>query len=229
MQVQFVSIFIPYEVEQPSVGADRQKDKEGFPMKRLASLLAILWIGMLGVIAPSAQALDFALHPLEELAGLSDTIVVGTVTEQSDSVEEGYKLYRVAVQRSFKGDAEAGATISMSILQWADEGVLYEGKQYLLLLKHRQEKMYQVAGVHQGFIQIENDSMQSRFYSPEEVHRFLAAQGISVESFPAPVSGGDQKGLLTLLPAPALPAMIFLVALVGGIAWLLWRRSRKAS
>jgi hypothetical protein len=198
-------------------------------MKKLIAMLVLLWCGWLGMGGGSpVYALDFAVYPLEELAQRSDTIVVGTVVDQKD-MEDRYKIYRVAVQLSLKGEAKAGSGISVSVLQWADEGVLHEGKQYLFMLKE-QEKEHQIMGVHQGFILVENGTTQSRFYSPEEVDRFLQAQGASLESFPAPVAEKDRVAMDGGSSAPALPVTLFwTVLIVGGygVVVSLMRRSRR--
>jgi hypothetical protein len=161
----------------------------------------------------TAHALDFAIFPLEELAESSDTIVIGSVMK-SRKAEDNYRIYQVTVEQPIKGNKKKSELISVKVLQWADEGILDRGKQYLLLL-NEEDSVYKVNGVHQGFILMENGSTKSRFYSKEEVNRFFQDHAVEVD-FKNPRVPGFQ-----FLP------MVFIICVCIGLFFLQRRKSGK--
>ncbi|MFS0723760.1 hypothetical protein [Paenibacillus sp. 1P07SE] len=153
-------------------------------MKRL--LAGILLLAVMSMMMPAnVQALNFAVYPFEEVVELSDEVLIGTIESKEGDIESWYLKYQVTVTAAIKGEAAAGETIPVQVLNWADEGVLHEGKTYLLILNATpDEDGYNVTGVHQGFIQLkDNGEIESRFFSQAEIEAYLAAHGIEPEAW----------------------------------------------
>ncbi|EFM10450.1 hypothetical protein PaecuDRAFT_2886 [Paenibacillus curdlanolyticus YK9] len=142
-------------------------------------LLALLLL--LTVHAVPAHALDFAMVPLPELADQADTIVVG-VPEEKEHRKQGKDRYEVAIQQVIKGSMDVGDEIGVYLLPFGDEGLMELDESYVLILDKR-EGEYHVAGVHQGFIRLEEDgSFYSRYYAANDVKDWLESVGAIDES-----------------------------------------------
>lgn len=145
------------------------------------ALLALLLL--LTIHVAPAHALDFAMVPLPELADQADAIVVG-VPEDVEHTKQGKDRYDVRVEQVIKGKAYEEDEISVVLLPFGDEGVLELDERYVLMLDERQGE-YHVAGVHQGFIRLEDDgSFYSRYYAASEVEDWLESVGVIDEMMP---------------------------------------------
>ncbi|MFD7520596.1 hypothetical protein [Paenibacillus chitinolyticus] len=162
--------------------------------RKYVSVLMIL-IGLM--INPyHANALDYAFIPLKELAEDSDVIVTGTVLRGENS--DSYNHYTLQPDQILKGDVDVKELIRIRVLQFADEGKMFPGERYLLLLKTGNP--FIVNGVHQGFIQLSGGKPFSRFYKPEEVTALLNKLGAKIkESSPAATSS-PSPGNVSPLP-----------------------------
>ncbi|WP_405081967.1 hypothetical protein ACI48J_04930 [Paenibacillus chitinolyticus] len=130
------------------------------------------WIGLL-LTPPQASALDYALIPLRELEEESEVIVTGTVLrEQKSGTDSSYTL---RPDQILKGDIDVRTPIEIKVLQFADEGKMFPGERYLLLLKAGNP--FIVSGVYQGLIQLSGGEPYSRFYTPDEITALLDKLG----------------------------------------------------
>ncbi|XEC97261.1 hypothetical protein AB6A23_12330 [Paenibacillus tarimensis] len=198
-------------------------------MKRCTkgSISIVMCMFMFFAVMPYVEALNFATYPLEELAEQSDTIIIGTVVSKKGGASENYDKYQVSIDQVVIGNVEEGSQISVNVLQWSDEGILESGKRYLLLL-NANSGLYEISGVHQGFIRIEGGRTVSRFYSQDEVERFLADNDIELTSRPIPgnreaqpVDNGSDQYVF-----PVLIAVIVLIGIALPVG-LLYKRRMK--
>ncbi|MWC27865.1 hypothetical protein [Paenibacillus sp. MMS18-CY102] len=151
--------------------------KRGFAGALLAFLLGLM------VLVTPAYALNFAMVPLPELADEADVIVVG-VPEHKEETKHGKDRYDVVIQQVVKGNVDEGDEIGVLLLPFGDEGVMELDERYVLLLDKR-DGDYHVAGVHQGFIRLEEDgSFYSRYYAASDVKEWMESVGVLDELTP---------------------------------------------
>lgn len=140
-------------------------------------LACCLWLSLAILVWPeAARALDFAVFPLKELETRSDTIVTGVVGRFSKA-EPSSHVYEVRAEKVWKGTAKPGEILKVKVLQFGEDGVLQQGKRYLLLLTGS-SSTYGMAGVHKGMIRLEDGTSHSRFYKPEEVDASFGFQSL---------------------------------------------------
>ncbi|RXZ80683.1 hypothetical protein EBB07_18175 [Paenibacillaceae bacterium] len=191
-------------------------------IQKTGTMIAMLLVWLMSAV-PTVYALDFALEPLPELAENSETIVLGTVQSRRD-LELGH-IYNITVNQVLKGsDVAAGDKTTVRVTRFADEGHLSKHEPYLLfLVKSGNDKaVYQVSGVHQGFIQLKEDGFfESRFYKSDEIADFIHAQGWSLQ----PYSALQGSGSSAFKDAAPFGYMLLAVVLVGG--WFIYRRRRR--
>lgn len=185
----------------------------------MLAAIAVLWCRL-----PAVHALSFAVYPLDELAGEADEAFIGKVLRLRGSGGE-YHRYVLRVDIPLRGELEKSDEIPVNVLQWSDEGVLDKGDTYLMLLSRQDDGGYTIAGVHQGFIKLKNGSAQSRFYSQDEVDRYLERYGLKVKTIyerlvpedksPAPfysVSEATSPGILWTAGAALAVMLVWLFA-----------------
>ncbi|MFE6795674.1 hypothetical protein [Paenibacillus chitinolyticus] len=162
--------------------------------RKYVSVLMIL-IGLM--ITPyHANALDYAFIPLKELAEDSNVIVTGTVLREEKSDSNNH--YTLQPDQILKGDMDVKELIRIKVLQFADEGKMFPGERYLLLLKAGNP--FIVNGVHQGFIQLSGGKPFSRFYKPEEVTALLDKLGAKIKESSSAVTSSPSPENVSPLP-----------------------------
>ncbi|MFS0840185.1 hypothetical protein [Paenibacillus sp. 1P03SA] len=102
---------------------------------RLTTAVLLVLAGLIGVIIIPYQAcaLDYALIPLKQLEEESDVIVTGTVLREQKSGTDN--IYTIQPEQILKGDADVRTPIRVNVLQFSNEGTMFPGERYLLLLK----------------------------------------------------------------------------------------------
>jgi hypothetical protein len=151
-------------------------------MAGMAVMLA-MWAALLiaGYASREVEALNFPDQSLDELSLSADIVFVGTVTGRTaDSDAEHRYTFRVDIP--LKGGLEKKSEMTARVLQHGNEGVLDKGASYLVLLRKLADGGHTIAGDHQGFIKLKNGRAESRYFSQEEVDRYLARYGLKVKS-----------------------------------------------
>ncbi|EGL18436.1 MULTISPECIES: hypothetical protein [unclassified Paenibacillus] len=141
----------------------------------LPTVVLFFLAGLIGLLLNpyQASALDYALIPLRQLEEESDVIVTGTVLrEQKSGMDNAYTLQ---LDQILKGDTNVRTPIKVNVLQFSDEGKMFPGERYLLLLKAGSP--FIVSGVHQGLIRLSGVKPFSRFYTPDEITALLDKLG----------------------------------------------------
>ena len=194
-------------------------------------VLLAVWAALFSVDHPSreVEALNFPVLSLDELSVRADIVFVGTVTGRiKDSDAEHRYTFRVDIP--LKGGLEKKSEMTARVLQYGDEGVLDKGASYLVLLRKAADGGHTIAGVHQGFIKLKNGQAESRYYSQEEVDRYLARYGLKVKTIYERLVPQDtpDSNRHTVREATA-PAVLWTggLALAGLLVWLFARAARQ--
>jgi len=145
--------------------------------------LLTLWAALLSAVSLSreVEALNFPVASLDELSVRADVVFVGTVTGRMADSEAEHR-YRFRVEIPLKGGLEKKTELTARVPQYGGEGMLDRGASYLVLLRKLEDGGHAVAGDHQGYIKLKNGRAESRYYSQDEVDRFLARYGLKVKT-----------------------------------------------
>ena len=179
------------------------------------------------VLSPVSFALNFEVFPIGQLADQSDFIGTATIEKRMD--KENEHQYTARIGQIIKGDEE-GRDIRFFVMRWAQEGELPEGKTLLLFLQ-KVDGRYQLTGIHQGAVRIEDGAYISRYYTSDEVNAFLKENGINEILSPeqdseTPAGRSDPKEQYSSDRHHAF-AMIGMIGLSAITAWLIWIMVRK--
>jgi len=199
--------------------------------KAVMMVLLAVWTAMLFAAHASreVEALNIPIESLDELSVHADIVFVGTVTDRmKDSDTEHRYTFRIDIP--LKGGLEKKSELTARVLQFGDEGVLDKGSSYLVLLQKTADGGYTIAGVHQGFIKLKNGRAESRYYSQEEVDRYLARYGLKVKTIYERLVPQDTPAATRHSVRDATsPAVLWTggLALAALLAWLFARAFRQ--
>jgi len=156
-------------------------------MRTPGRLAVVFWL-LIGVVLFSAgrlsgelEALNFPVQSLDELSVRADIVFVGTVTGRTEDSDAEHR-YTFRVEIPLKGGLEKKAEMTARVPQSGGEGVLDRGSSYLVLLRKTEDGGHALAGGHQGYVKLKNGRAESRYYSQEEVDRYLARYGLKVKT-----------------------------------------------
>ena len=137
---------------------------------------------LLAVIASrDVEALQFPVRSLDELSARADVVFVGTVTGRTE-VGEAERLYTFRVDVPLKGGLDRKSEMTARVPQDGDGGVLGKGATYLVLLRKTADGGHAAVEGRQGFVRLKNGRAESRYFSREEVDRYLARYGLEVKT-----------------------------------------------
>ena len=199
--------------------------------KAVVMVLLAMWAALFIVDHASRdmEALNFPVISLDELSVRADIVFVGTVTGRTEAgdAEHGY-TFRVDIP--LKGGLEKKSELAASIPQSGGEGVLDKGSAYLVLLRKTADGGFATAGGHQGYIKLKNGRAESRYYSQEEVDRFLARYGLKVKTiYERLVPQGKPAAPRHTVQDATAPAVLWTggIALAALLVWLFARAVRQ--
>lgn len=195
------------------------------------AVLLAMWAALFftGHASREVEALNFPEQSLDELSVRADVVFVGTVTGKiKDSEAEHRYTFRVDIP--IKGGLKKKSEMTARVLQFGDEGVLDKGSSYLVLLRKEADGGHTIAGVHQGFIKLKNGRAESRYYSQEEVDRYLARYGLKVKTiYERLVPQGKPAAPRHTVQDATAPAVLWTggLALAALLVWLFVRAIRQ--
>jgi hypothetical protein len=175
------------------------------------------------------EALNSPVLSLDERSIRADVVFVGTVTGRAADGDE-VRRYTFRIDIPLKGGLEKKSELTVRVLQDGEGGVLDKGATYLVLLRKTADGGFAVAGDHPGFIKLKNGRAESRYFSQEEVDRYLARYGLKVKTIYERLVPQDMPDARRHSVQEATePAVLWAggVALAALLVWLFARAIRQ--
>lgn len=194
------------------------------------AILPAMWAALFaaGDASRGVETLKFPDLSLDELSSRADLVFVGTVTGRTADGDED-RRYTFRIDIPLKGGLEKKSELTARVLQDGDGDVLDKGSAYLVLLRKTADGGHAVAGDHPVFVKLKNGRAESRYFSQEEVDRYLARYGLKVKTIYERLVPQDTGARRHSVQEAKEPAVLWTggAALAVLLVWLFARAIRQ--